>query len=256
MKKIDVFLIGLAALALLGLLSSCSAIPTLPPLESTIIIEGPTRVSKTKSAVTQPVGGSTETPAPPTQAPSETLPPPATDVPTEEPTRLPTETERPRPSATATLAPTATEKPTLTPTRTPTLTPQPTATAVVYDYRIQPGSPSYLENFAHPEDGCDWLGVAGQAFDQQGEALKKLVVRASGTLNGQKLIDHLAVTGSASAYGPGGYELQLGDKPVETSGEVVVQLFDLDGNPLSEEIALDTYASCGLNLILVNFQEK
>jgi hypothetical protein len=138
----------------------------------------------------------------------------------------------------------------------PTNTPKPTATAVVYGYKLQAGSPSYLANFAHPEDGCDWLGVAGHAFNGEGEALKQLVVKAAGTLNGKALIDQLAVTGSAPAYGPGGYELQLGNSPVETSGEVKIQLFDLDGNPLSDQVALDTYDSCGLNLIVVNFQEK
>ena len=256
MKKIDMFLIGLAVLALMGLLSSCSAIPTLPPLESTVIIEVPTKVQETAPAVTQVVVEPTSTQAAANPPASATAPPAETAAPTEEPTRAPTETEPPAPTATATQPPTATAKPTRTPTRMPTDTPEPTATEVVYDYRLQAGSPSYLANFAHPEDGCDWLGVAGHAFNGEGEALKQLVVKATGTLNGKALIDQMALTGSAAAYGPGGYELQLGDSPAETSGEVKVQLFDLDGNPLSDQVALDTYDSCGLNLILVNFQEK
>lgn len=254
------------ALAVLGALSSCSAIPTLPPLDSTVIVEAPDFLKKTPTAASEttatlpsaePTGQVEETKAPPlaTEAQTETpIPDPTTQVPTSTP--APTRTVAPTRTFTATPEPTDPPTATSPPTKTPTRTPEPTPTAVVYPYKLQVGSPSYTENFAHPEDGCSWLGVAGQVFNEQGSVVKQLVVRAKGTIQGKPLIDELAVTGSHTEYGPGGYELELSKTAVDTTGEVILQLFDLDGKALSEPLELRTYASCEHNLSLVNFQEK
>lgn len=254
------------ALAILGALSSCSAIPTLPPLDSTVIVEAPDFMKKTATLVSEttatlspvaPTGEMEETKAAPqeTEAQTETpIPDPTTQIPTRTP--APTRTLVPTRTFTATLEPTDQPKATSLPTKTPTRTPEPTPTAVVYLYQLQMGSPSFTENFAHPEDGCSWLGVAGQVFNDQGSVVKQLVVQAKGTIKGKSLIDELAVTGAHTEYGPGGYELELSTTAEDTSGEVILQLFNLDGKALSEPLELRTYASCEHNLALVNFQEK
>ena len=96
------------------------------------------------------------------------------------------------------------------------------------------------------------MGVAGQVFDAEGAAIEELVVELGGALAGQDL-DGFAITGSASSYGPGGYEFKLGDEPVASTGAVWVRIFDLEGLQLSAPTYFNTYASCNQNLILLNF---
>jgi len=267
MKKIDLFLFTLAALALMSMLSSCSAIPTLPPLESTIIIEGPGS-GGTKTAAA-PTGEAKETaaavtvttvlePTPKNSTATAAVPDTATAVPTRAPTKtvVPTRTAQPTKSPSATLAPTEEPTSTTAPTASPVPTGTFTPTPVEYDFTVQQGSPTYQENFAHPALGCEWLGLAGQVFDAQGEVVKQLVVRVEGELNGQPPIDGLDMTGSHTDYGPGGYELELSLEPVDSSGALSLQLFSLDGRPLSAPVQITTYSSCDQNLILLNFQEK
>lgn len=119
----------------------------------------------------------------------------------------------------------------------------------------QEGTPVGMANWAHPDLGCNWQGVAGQVFDLNGEPALTLVVEAGGTFNGAPVLG-LSVTGITSVYGPGGYEIQLGNVPLTTSQQVWVQLKDGDGKALSEPIFLDTVASCDQNLILLNFVEQ
>lgn len=162
--------------------------------------------------------------------------------------------------ATVTSPPAATSAPTGTASVTPVVvaatdTPQPALTLAVEeaDYQLAEGSPVYTVNFAHPEAGCGWLGLAGQVFDAQAAPLLNLVVVVEGYL-GETPVEGLALTGSSPAYGPGGYEIVLGSLPVESSKALTVSLFDLEGNLLAPRVALDTYADCGKNLILVNFE--
>lgn len=153
------------------------------------------------------------------------------------------------PSATSTETSTLAPTDTLVPTATITLTPSPEP---VYTYAIQPASPVYLENFAQSALGCDWMGVAGQVFGPDEKPVKDLVVVASGSLEGEN-INQVILTGTAPAYGDGGYEITLSRKPVVSLGAVSVQLFDLAGNPLSPPLKLNTIEDCKKNLILVNF---
>jgi hypothetical protein len=69
-------------------------------------------------------------------------------------------------------------------------------------------------------------------------------------------VDVVGVSGAVPAYGPGGYELQLGTKPVSTSGSLNLTLYDLDGAPLIQPLPFDTKAACSQNLVLINFQEQ
>jgi hypothetical protein len=61
--------------------------------------------------------------------------------------------------------------------------------------------PAYLQNFTHIEQGCNWMGVAGQVFDKNGQPINRMVVRVEGFLGNQSL-DALGMTSLATAYGP------------------------------------------------------
>jgi hypothetical protein len=111
-------------------------------------------------------------------------------------------------------------------------------------YILQSGNPIYLPNFNHPEAECAWMGVAGQIFDSSGIEVRDLIIR-SGELT--------SVTGQVPAYGPGGYEIQLTNAPVDSNNLYWVQVFTAEGQPLSNQIFFTTYNDCGQNLILVNF---
>lgn len=178
----------------------------------------------------------------PTPLPTSYQPIPTTAVPVN-PTSSPSTPTRQNPTQT----PITTSLP-ATPTSLP-----PTATvASSATYRIQSGNPSRMSNFTHPDAGCNWIGVAGQAFDENGKPVSSLAVSVKGTF-GSTNIDLLSVTGSAPAYGPGGYEVILGTKPLATTGKLVIQLLDASAKPLTEKIAFDTSADCAENLILINF---
>lgn len=158
---------------------------------------------------------------------------------------LPTLTSTPNPTNT-------TEDPTQIPTLTPTkkLVLKPSATQALLGAQI--GSPVGIPNFAHPELGCRWLGLAGQVLDIDELPVKDIVVEVGGTLNGFPVLG-LAVTGESNPYGPGGYEIKLGDEPIASDGTIWAQVFDLDGNPISAPTYFPTYEDCEKNLILLNF---
>ena len=124
-----------------------------------------------------------------------------------------------------------------------------------YTFTIQQGTPSYLQNFSHVEQGCNWLGVVGQVFDKNGQPINRMVVRVEGFLGSQSL-DALGMTGLATAYGPGGYEIVLSDEPLNSNGTLSIALFNLEGERVSEYIPFNTYTDCSKNLILINFQES
>lgn len=156
------------------------------------------------------------------------------------------------PTATKTPVP-----PTLTPTPPPTVTPTPTVTPKPMPWEVHSGSPAYLQNFAHLSEGCNWIGVAGQAFGKDTKPVKNLVVVVSGTYN-NKSGDRIGLTGmnAAQAYGPGGYEIVLGTKALDTTDALTIQLFDLTGKALTSPMPFSTKADCKANLLLINFREK
>ncbi len=168
------------------------------------------------------------------------------------PTKESPETEAPTFSptpVTLTVTPEFTPTPTVTPAIEPTLelTPQPRV-----QFTVQEGSPMFLPNFANPSAGCEWMGVAGQVFDEENHEIQNLTI-VTGTLSDENGVEWSAVTGTALAYGPGGYEIQLSDAPVETSQTYWVEIRAQDGTLLSERFFFDTYGDCDRNLILVNF---
>ena len=122
---------------------------------------------------------------------------------------------------------------------------------------LQTGSPAYIQNFVHTEEGCAWLGVAGQVFDTKGKPINNLVVNVKGTL-GSDTIDKIGVTGipEANFYGPGGYEIKIGDKPISTVNTLSINVLDLNGMILSKRVTFNTYSDCKKNLIIINFKMK
>jgi hypothetical protein len=189
--------------------------------------------------------------APPTDTPIARQRLPATNTP-EPPTETPVPSETPTP------------EPTLTPSSTPTrfvlvsLTPVPVTeeldmSAVSFD--LKDGSPIALPNFAHLDDGCNWMGVAGKVFTLNGEVVEQGVTIQLGGFLAGTTIDLLSVTGFATQYGPGGFEFVLADRPIATTNSLYLQLLDQAGLPLSEKIFFNTYEDCERNLILVDFQQ-
>jgi hypothetical protein len=183
---------------------------------------------------------------------------PAAVIPTASPTPL------------FTLAPTWTPEPTQPPTITPTLrpssTPFPTATVFkqesptpevtpVYSFVLKQGSPKATENIIRLDAGCNWMGVAGQAYSLSGSPVISLIVQLGGSLNGQIIEPRLFMTGAAPDYGKGGYEFVLGDQPIASTDTLWIQLLDQASLPMSDKIYFSTYDTCDKNLILINFQQ-
>ena len=121
------------------------------------------------------------------------------------------------------------------------------------EYRIQPDNPFFIPNFAYPESGDNWLGVAGQVFDSEGNPVDHIVVVVEGTLGGEE-IEEISLTSVNQAYGPGGYEIILGNSPIASNGTLFITLYDLNDTRLSTPFYFYTYADAQKNLILINFQ--
>jgi hypothetical protein len=150
---------------------------------------------------------------------------------------------------TATISPTThEEKSKNEPLSSPTVTPTETSELL----SLQDGSPLAMQNFTHPELGCNWWGIAGQIMGANGKPMLDSVLEVGGDLNGQPIFG-MAVTGESSAYGPGGYEIKLGDRPVETRNQLFVIVYNLDGVQISRPTYFSTTGECDQNLILLNF---
>ena len=170
------------------------------------------------------------------------------------------------PAATVTLGPSVTPGVIDTPVLTLGAgTPQPTSAVTTTTVPPSPtprptGAPFTAQVVAvdgtivDAQHGCTWWGVGGTAADLNGNPIVGLVVKLSGVLPSEQ-INLLTVSGTAPAYGQGGYEFRLGDAPLATSQRLYVQLLDQAGLPLSEPIYFDTFADCSRNLILVRFRQ-
>ena len=147
----------------------------------------------------------------------------------------------------------STPNPTIaTESETQSPTPIPTITNPENFLKVQLGSPAAISNFAYPELGCNWMGLAGQIIDFDNQPMKDVVVEVGGTLEGMPIFG-LAVTGESSVYGPGGFEIKLGDEPVESDDALWVVVYDLDGNKIISPVYFSTYSDCEKNLIVMNF---
>lgn len=165
---------------------------------------------------------------------------------TASPTIEPTITDTPRPTFTPIPSPTGFS---LVP---PTKTPIPTATPKA------PFSGTWnpiQSTIIHPEAACNWFGVGGTVVDSNNSDVIGMVVRLVGTLDGKR-IEMTQVSGVTPAYGKSGFEFFLGTQPAASNGTLYVQLLDLAGLPLSENVYIDTYTDCKKNLILIRFKKN
>lgn len=95
-------------------------------------------------------------------------------------------------------------------------------------------------------NGCNWSSIAGSVVGLAGEPLNSYRVRVIG--NG---LDETVFTGAVQRFGAGGFELPVGDAPLETV--FTVQLFNIDGIPVSEALTVPTSTSCEQNVVILNF---
>lgn len=194
-----------------------------------------------------PTWTKTNTPLPSdTPLPSKTLTPTETWTPRPPTaTETPTETSTVSPSASRTPSPTRSPSPT-GPTRTPSKTPS------KFKYTVKAGYPQYTNNFANTA-GCNWMGFAGQVFGLDGKAQIGLLVHLEG---GGINLDALTGSGPA-AYGTGSYEFGgIASAPQETTDTYRLQVRDISGAPLSDNIIVPTVGTCARNLILVHFEQN
>lgn len=163
--------------------------------------------------------------------------------------------QNPHESPAPTALPTATPTPLLiaTPTIPPTLTgvtpPLATYTPAAFPFTLQDGAYAYTQYTG--EQGCDYMAIAGQVFDLNGEPLKFIPIHIRDM---EGFFETIVFSGSAPQYGPSGYEVQLNTSPYEA--EFIVQLISETARPLSDEVVVRTRASCAENLIIVNFVQN
>ncbi len=106
----------------------------------------------------------------------------------------------------------------------------------------------------HPEAGCNWMGVAGQAVAKNNSPILYLTIHLGGKV-GDQLVDYLTLSGTAPTYGQSGFEFVLGNKPVASTQTLWIQLLDQQNLPFSDKIYLDTFDDCAKNLIMVRFKK-
>ncbi len=176
-----------------------------------------------------------------------------------------------------TLAPSVTPL-VLLPTQTPapTLPNQPTPTAIlatpagtftgptlsptvksnsVFAFILQSEPKAIDSTLFSPARGCQWMGVAGQAFDLKNSPVPLgIEVQLAGVLDGKPILI-TSLTGTATLYGLSGYEITLADKPIASRGSLWIRLVDQAGLALSDRVYFDTFADCSRNLIIINFKQ-
>lgn len=234
MKRVNIFLFFLIILASAACISlpglNLPQIKTQPPV---VLLPSITPTAESLPPTSLPETG------------SPTLMPPPVEPTLESPAEPPDQDQKP------TLPPVEVPSPTpLPPTEVPSPTPTPQP---FYPVRVDP--PSYLPNFTHAEKGCKWIGVGGQIFDLDGQPVQGWTVVVTGTLDGE-VRQWLGLSGLNTAFGPAGYEIELGDTPRETSGVFTIQLRDAYGQPLTEVVPFDTHENCQANLAMINFVQS
>lgn len=171
---------------------------------------------------------------------------------------IPTATSELELEPTETPMPTATQEGTYSNgTPVPEVTPvQPTETPFsgYYAFVVQNDINAIESTLFKPNFGCNWIGVAGQVFDLQGRPVMGVRVWLRGTYNGKR-VDLLSLTLESSPYGPSGFEFTLGDTPLNSTGQLSIQLLDQANIPISDRVYFDTFEDCQKNLILINFKQ-
>lgn len=253
-------LIGLGIVIIIAVTAFLVLVPDNPVSDlfgSETLEAPPTMVAEAIPPTPRPTDTPTEVPSnTPTETREVALPPTGTPSSQQEvATRAPVNTVRPSltPSVTPTLPPpTHTRTPTPTPTDTPTPGPSPTAsnTRSAFPFTKDLVSPQYLQNYANSA-GCNWLGIAGEVFDIDGNPVAHGSYRVHVWDSG---IDARVVVGDSPAYGPSGFEQFLFDAP--RVQEHNVQLETANGTAVSQVYRIQTRASCNQNLVYFVFGQN
>jgi hypothetical protein len=125
---------------------------------------------------------------------------------------------------------------------------------VSYTFDLQAEPQMISATLFRSDRKCNWMGVAGQAFDLQGRPVPGITVQVTGPLYGKE-IRFLSLTGAAPWYGAGGYEVFLSDKPFDSKDQFQVRLVDQSGKALSPRISFNTSSECEKNQVIVNFRQ-
>jgi len=151
----------------------------------------------------------------------------------------------------AQFTPTATFIPYPTPTDVVLATSKPADTPEgLVHFSARENSPSYIEYGG----GCSGIFVAGNVVDINDRPVVLMTVRATGTI-GEQTIDLDVLSGSHTEYSESGWEIQLSDQMINTSGMITIGLY-AQGNkfdPISDLVVINTYDDCSRNLAVVNF---
>ncbi|HUI89979.1 MAG TPA: hypothetical protein VLX61_14775 [Anaerolineales bacterium] len=191
----------------------------------------------------------------PFQLPTATITPiqlPATWTATNPPFMTATDT----PPPTFTLIPTETAFSLIPPTSTPPPSATPKAPFSA--------TPQYIPStYVYPDLGCNFFGIGGTIEDSNGADIISMVIGLYGTLNGQSIpTGTVTVSGLYKAYGTSGFQFDLGKilhlstVPVASTGTLYLQVLDQTGQPLSDNIYINTYNNCSKNLVLVRFKKR
>ena len=161
----------------------------------------------------------------PTLTPSQT----PTPMPSDTPTPLPTETS---PEAQAAGAETTAEAP----------------AEAGFAFALEGGREIFITN-PDGRSACRWSSIAGTVSDANGQALNEYQIRVLG--DG---VDETVISGSSAGFGPGGFELQLGNEAVDA--EFAVQLLDPSGAPVSDVLTVTTSSRCDWNISVLRFVQR
>lgn len=129
-----------------------------------------------------------------------------------------------------------------------------TRAADLSSYVLQAGAPVMIKSFVNPAAGCSWTGVGGQVFAANGLPQNGLVVRVFGTVDG-RTINQTVTTGGSAQFGPGGFHLQLGDRPAAAAA-LRLRIEDSAGRLLSFSIYVPMTNSCNRNLTIINLVHR
>ena len=88
-------------------------------------------------------------------------------------------------------------------------------------------------------------------MDKDGAAVPGVLIEAGGSL-GDIDISALTLSGMATNYGEGGYEITIHNTPLASENAIWIQLLDQSNLPLTEKIYFQTFDSCDSNLVRIN----
>jgi len=181
------------------------------------------------------------------------------NTPAPRPTRVVTDTPKaapptwtPAPSRTPGPTPTArparatrTPRPTIFFTPFPSDTPTPKPTIHPWPFRLSDDGITFMRYPFSSE--CNWLGIAGEVLDQEGEHIPGISV----VLNGGGLQNIVTQSGQAPDYAPSGWEHFVDSQIKE--GIFLIQLWN-QGQPVSEQVEVRTKRDCRANLAYLVFE--